>query len=138
MRPRVFLDLAKRLVIIPNEANWRCAAGRAYYALMLECRDALGKWGFALPKRDSIHFFVRSRFINTNDPDLQIIGKALLDLVTLRNDADYEMTASVFTNDVLAKKRIAQAEDALKLLDAIDADPIKRTAAFAEIQSRWP
>lgn len=138
MRARLFLDLAKRLAIIPHEANWRCAAGRAYYALLLECRDALIRWGFSPPRSDAVHQFVRSRFVNTSDGDLRAIGAALEYLSRLRNRADYELTARHFTSDVAAKKAVREAEDALALLDVIDADAVRQAGAIADIQSHWP
>ena len=36
MDGRAFLNVARRLAQEPTEADWRTAAGRAYYALMLE------------------------------------------------------------------------------------------------------
>lgn len=41
MRGREFLETADRLASMTAEPDWRSAMSRAYYALFLECRDAL-------------------------------------------------------------------------------------------------
>jgi len=138
MKTRSFLDLAKRLVIIPHEANWRCATGRAYYALVLESRDALARWGFRFLKSDSIHFFTRPRFSNTSIQSLRLIGSALDQLSRLRGIADYEMNAVEFANDGRAREAVKRAEIAIDLLDVIQSDTVELAAAIAEIRSRCP
>jgi hypothetical protein len=90
MQGRAFIDLAADVLAGNTEPHRRGAAGRAYYGLMLECRDALFRWGFNLPPRDSVHTFVRLRFGYAADPDLKKIGRVLEDLVKLRNRADYD------------------------------------------------
>src|SRR5438876_8088567 len=85
MQGRQYLDLARELVQGGTEVHWRGAAGRAYYALMLECREALFRWGFQVPPHASVHHFVRLRFAMPADPDLKVIGQALERLGRLRN-----------------------------------------------------
>jgi hypothetical protein len=77
MDGRAFLVVASELAQGPTEAHWRAAAGRAYYALMLEGRDALQRWGFPIPPRDQVHAFVRLRFIFATDVDFKEVGYAL-------------------------------------------------------------
>jgi hypothetical protein len=69
MNGRDFLRSARDLLANPSEANWRSAAGRAYYALLHEGRVALERWGFPLPPRTDLHAFVRLRFSYANHPD---------------------------------------------------------------------
>ena len=63
MQGRAYIHLAADILAGNTEAHRPGAAGRAYYGLMLECRDVLFRWGFKLPPRDSVHHFVRLRFL---------------------------------------------------------------------------
>ncbi|HEV3448967.1 MAG TPA: hypothetical protein VG099_30300 [Gemmataceae bacterium] len=91
MEGRAFLDVAERLVLGSTEADWRSAAGRAYYAVMLECRAALRRWGFTIPKGEQVHRFVRLRFLYASDTDLKTVAHRLEQVGLLRNQSDYEL-----------------------------------------------
>jgi len=135
MDGRTYLDLAQELASGSTEVHWRGAAGRAYYALMLESREALFRWGFKLPPRQNVHSWVRLRLLYAKDADLKQIGYALDDLVALRNGAASDLSALLaFASDTAAKHAIQWARDALALLDAIEADPVRRAAAITAIQ----
>jgi hypothetical protein len=135
MAGRGFLDLAREVVAGGTEFHWRGAAIHAYYGLFLECRDALLRWGFAMSRRDNVHAWVRLRLTYSSDVDLKSIGDALDDLVRLRNDASYNMTALVkFQSASAAQDAIQDATAALALLDWIDGDPARRATAIAAIR----
>jgi hypothetical protein len=139
MDGRAFLAVAHRLVAGPAEADWRAAAGRAYYALLLEGRDALRRWGFPPPRRDQLHAFVRLRFVYARDPDPKRIGLVLEQLVTLRNEADYQTdTPGKFGTAQVAHQTVLRAEGAVALLDQIEADPARRQGAIAAIRAAFP
>jgi hypothetical protein len=95
MPGRGFLNVARDAVAGATKYHWRAAAVHAFYALFLECRDALFRWGFAMPRRDNVHAWVRLRFTYAADPDLKSIGHSLDDLVQLRNAASYDLRPGV-------------------------------------------
>ncbi len=139
MRGREFIDLARELLAGGTERHWRGASGRAYYGLFLEGREALIRWGFVPPPRDSAHHFVRMRFVFPADADLKTIGAALCALSRLRNLADYDLSAlPEFRSDIRARRAYQKATAALALLDGIEADPVRLAAAIAAIKAAFP
>jgi hypothetical protein len=134
MRGRDFLVPASELAAGHTEAHWRGAFVHAYYALLLECRDALARWGRALPPHQNVHSHVRLCFVRAKDADLKRIGLRLEDLVKARNAASYNLLPlPLFASDLKAHLSVQDAADALALLDAIDADPARRAAAIASL-----
>lgn len=133
MPGRGFLEVARDVAVGSTEFHWRAAVVHAYYALVLECRDVLFRWGFTMPRRDNMHSWVRLRFTYASDAGLKHIGAALDILVRQRNEANYDLQSSTFTSPQVAQDAIQGAVDALALLDQIDADPARRAAAIAAI-----
>lgn len=135
MEGRKFLNPAKVLAARTGEEYGRAAVGRAYYALMLECREAFQRWGFVIPRRDNVHTFLRLRFCRNGNHTLETIGDALTDLGQLRNTADYETSAlGLFTANVTAQRAIQKAQDTIALLDGINTDSNQQNAAIAALR----
>jgi hypothetical protein len=132
-----FLDVARDVATGPTEYHRRAAAIHAYYALFLECRDTLARWGHRPSRRDNVHAWVRLRFSYAADPDLKQLGEWLDGLVQLRNRASYDLTTwPEFATRAGPQAAIQDAADGVALLDAIDAidaDPAQRTAAIASL-----
>jgi hypothetical protein len=135
MNGRAFLDLARDLAKGGTEVYWRGAAVHAYYALFLEGRDALLRWGFAAAPRHNVHSFVRLKFTFASDRDLKMIGDVLDALVKLRNKASYDLRPLPnFATPAEATKAVQAAATALVGMDALDGDPMRRAAAIATIR----
>src|SRR6266852_8977201 len=125
MDGRAFLDVARRLAQEHTEADWRTAAGRAYYALMPECLTVLQRWRFGPSPRDNVHSWVRLRFVYAADPNLKAIGSALERLGKLRNQADYQLGQSgPFASAAAVQQAIVDAGAMITLLDQIDHDAV--------------
>ncbi len=124
MDGRTLLDVGQDLAAGPSEAHWRSSVGRTYYALLHEVLGALRRWGFVLPPCDKVHTFARLKFVYASDPDLKRIGLTLEALAQLRNVADYQLgTLGPFVSPRIAVSALADAQSAVALLDALEADP---------------
>jgi len=139
MDGRAFLDIAKELSQGATEGHWRTAAGRAYYALFLEGRTALARWGFQVPPPPGVHSWVRLRFVYAPDPDLKEFGNALERLGRLRNEADYALSVpGPFASPARVKRAVKDVEQNLNRLDQVEADRARLSAVIAGIRKAWP
>ena len=134
MQGRQFLKPARTLANETTEADWRGSAIHAYYALFLECREALTRWNRLPVGRQNIHATVRLKFTYAASVELKRIGTVLEHLVDLRNDASYHLGYfTEFKSAAAALTAIQDADDTIALLDAIEADPQRRAAAIASL-----
>ena len=139
MEGRAFLGVARRLAAAGSEADWRTAAGRAYYALIQEAAAALKRWGLPAPPRNQFHHHVRQLFTFSRIPDLKAIGQVLEQNGNLRSEADYRLDRpGSFATAYRASWAVQEADKVIALLDAIEADPTRRSAASADVQKTLP
>ena len=136
MPRREFLELARELLTTATQPrHWRAVIIHAYYALLLECRDTMTRWGLPALARQQVHAQVRLRLVYAGDLDLKEVGYKLEDLSKDRNLANYDLgPLPIFVSATAAQVNLRKATDALALLDAIDADPVRRAAAIASIK----
>jgi uncharacterized protein (UPF0332 family) len=90
-----FLSLADNLVKATDEASWRTAVSRAYYAAFHEARRWLRTLGFQVPKAEQAHAYLWLRLSNCGDQHLQQAGTELKRLRRDRNVADYDIEQSL-------------------------------------------
>src|SRR5438552_16614988 len=127
MRGRDFLVVAVEVARGGTEAHWRTAAGRAYYALLLEIRDAMTSWGISAPIPSQVHQLVRRRLFASSDPDIKRIGIMLADLRGSRNRADYEIDVPhEFAVAAGGRQAVHWSTDGLTLLDVVNVDKPRR------------
>src|SRR5690349_10451962 len=135
MQGREFLELARECLPGGLPRHHRGAIIHAYYGLLLECRESMDRWGLPALTRFPVHSQIRLRLIYSSDNDLKWIGHRLEELSMDRNLANYDLQdLPVFALPVKAKRNVQTAENAIALLDAINADAARRAAAIASIR----
>jgi hypothetical protein len=136
MPGREFLELARELLALGTKPkHWRGILIHANYALFLECREAMARRMLPSPPQHLAHRTVRLRLVFATDPDLKALGFALDDLGQHRNAASYDLRPlALFSSAKHAQEGVKRVEDALALLDAIEADPTRLAAAVASIK----
>jgi hypothetical protein len=136
MQGREFLQVAQELLSSGTQPrHWRAVAIHAYYALLLECRDGMTRWGLPPLTRQQVHAQVRLRLLYASDPDLKWLGSKLEELGKDRNLANYDLRPlPFFASPSVARVNVKLAADALARLDAIERDPARRAAAIAAIR----
>jgi hypothetical protein len=81
-----------------------------------------------------IALFTSLKFVYATDPDLKQISLTLEALVRLRNAADYQFgTSGPLVSPIIAATALADAESAVALLVAVEADLARRAGAVQTI-----
>jgi len=75
----------------PQEACYRAACGRAYYAAFVISRDALLGGGFRIPRSGEAHGEVIKLMKSSSNADVRAAGSSLDQLRVTRQSADYEI-----------------------------------------------
>jgi uncharacterized protein (UPF0332 family) len=138
MDPTEFYVFALRLIVgsrAPAPVHSRTAIGRAYYAALNRADAALARWGASCGKGPQKHGLA-IRFLHAaNDPDLVTASKALDELRSLRNRADYDMNDPVVETVYQAKKALESAKDVMDYLEAVENDATRRISAESHMKS---
>ena len=138
MRGRDFLGTASRLTSMKSESDWRSAMSRAYYAFLLEWRDALKRWGFLISPRNA-HRDVYQYFRSPANAELNQLARTFQNLSSKRNQADYDLAPHrYFANSTDAINAVKEAKDGIALLDAIEGDAARLAQAIADIRAAFP
>jgi uncharacterized protein (UPF0332 family) len=121
--PDAFLVLAERLLLGTAEEDWRSSVSRAYYAAFHSARDFMEALGFQVPAAEQAHGYLWLRLSNTGHPPLDQAGRDLRALRTLRNTADYELTANLA--QWRAQQQVQAAREIMETLDDCLVEPIR-------------
>lgn len=127
MNPESNLDLAKALVRpprdAPEEASFRAACGRAYYAAFAVARDLLASARIRITSDGSVHETVIGLLRESADDDIRAAGVELHRLRRIRNSADYDV-------GLRSKEAFDRRQTQLALaLGAVIIHTIKKTSA---------
>jgi uncharacterized protein (UPF0332 family) len=115
-----YLKIANNLLDhITNEAAYRVAASRAYYAVYWKARLLIEANGVVIPSKNP-HKFVWESFGNTWDSHGSSIAKLGSDIKWLRVWADYKSLPCMVKQD--AEKAVISAEDLIKALQEISTE----------------
>ncbi len=120
---REYLTLARTLAGGANEAEWRSASSRAYYAAFHVARLLLLDLGFHVPQADRAHGYLWLRVSNAGHADTITAGRYLGQLRRWRNWADYDDHRVIAQSDAIQSVKLA--EDIIQALDAAALDPIR-------------
>ena len=123
MTGRDFLTLASCLVAGADEASWRTAVSRAYYAAFHVARQLMNDLGFTVPYADRAHGYLWLRLQNSGEPSVVQAGADLKDLRGLRNKADYDLSFSL--RSPFARTQYSTAESIILALEAAAVEPIR-------------
>ncbi len=123
MNWRDFLILASRLSTGANEADWRTAVSRAYYATHHIARQLFTDLNFAVPRADRAHQYLVFRLSNCGESAVERSGRDLETLRRLRNRSDYDDFPAVLATHATAAVQLAQ--DIIHVLDAARQDPAR-------------
>src|SRR5262245_15254998 len=123
MNGRDFLVTARRMAGTSDEADWRSAASRAYYAAFHVARDLLSGLRFRTPRADRAHEYLYRRLNNCGEPVAVRAASLLHALRTLRNLADYDVGVPFPVQD--AHRSISDSGGVVQILDGLT--PAERT-----------
>jgi uncharacterized protein (UPF0332 family) len=131
MTGRDFFALAGQLHRMQDEAAWRSAVSRAYYAAFHAAREFFVSMRFVVARSDKAHAYLWLRLQNCKDLPLERAGSELNDLRNERNKADYDFQLPLVQQR--AGQLILTAERIILALEAAAADPARLAAVQAEV-----
>ncbi|OQW93029.1 MAG: hypothetical protein BWK79_13280 [Beggiatoa sp. IS2] len=111
-----FLESAKQQleIVLKEEVNYRNASSRAYYSAFHICKDLMDKhpeWHVAI---GSEHQKLINNLLNVPRKELNILGRQLERIKTLRHRADYDLHKKFTYQD--AKQTIFESQ---KIVDEV-------------------
>jgi hypothetical protein len=129
MTPRQLLDCANSLLTGPDEAHWRGAVSRGYYAAFHATLAFFRSLRFRPPDDASAHKYPIDRLLAAVEADWVRAGSRLESFRRTRTEADYDL--NVAFGVAWAERFVQHVEDYFDLLDQLRGDP----AVFQAVQA---
>jgi uncharacterized protein (UPF0332 family) len=120
---RDLLTTSQRLAGMRDEAAWRSAISRAYYAAFHAARRLLTDLGFIVPRADRAHGYLTLRLQNCGTSAIQKAGADLSTFRGKRNVADYDIHNTIAA--ALAQMLVRHAEDLLLIFENAAHEPTR-------------
>jgi uncharacterized protein (UPF0332 family) len=120
MTPRHFLELAVTLGSQTQEASWRSAVSRAYYAAFHATSAFFRQMRFQVPLDASAHRYLCYRLQNAGQSLWERAGQRLEHLRLERTFADYDLKRP-YTQQT-ANTHLVLAEEYFKIIDQMQGD----------------
>ena len=127
--PADFLAQAEAWIRLPNEADWRSAASRGYYAAFHAARLLFQDLGFVVPHGPQAHAYLWMRLSNCGEPEIVTAGGRLNDLQRFRNRSDYDIQRDIVHTD--AATAVAMARRVVERLEDRRTDPARSAITTA-------
>jgi uncharacterized protein (UPF0332 family) len=121
--PDDFLAQAEAWILLSDEASWRSAVSRGYYAAFHEARNLLADLGFQVPHAAQAHSYLWLRLSNCGDPVIAEAGKDLNELSRFRNRADYDIRRNFAFPD--ADTTVKLARQVIEALALARVEPLR-------------
>jgi uncharacterized protein (UPF0332 family) len=116
MRGEDFLFAAEQLLRIPNEATYRSAVSRAYYAIFHCAVEFLSELGFPASRGPQAHGELQFRVNNCGVAEFQQLYGMIHQLYGRRRLADYELKNAEFQSRPTAALWVASAKQAIAIV----------------------
>jgi uncharacterized protein (UPF0332 family) len=130
VRGEDFLFAAEQLLKIPNEATWRSAVSRAYYAVFHCAVEFLSGLGFPASRGPQAHGELQFGINNSGVAEFQKLYQMIHRLYDRRRLADYELQNDEFQSQATAALWVASAQQAIAMI----ADCKKSKTLSAQIR----
>ena len=135
MDPRAFLNLAQCLSRkLGDEAALRTSISRSYYALHNFLAQFIENNCFLLPKTGKKHQIVYYCLHSSGVSDIPLIAKHLDELLSDRNDADYELGLTKFQDERQAVFSFIKAQTAYNDFEKFVSDSNNRKELIKAIR----
>ncbi len=129
MEGKAFLNTARKLVQMRDEAALRSAVSRAYYAAYNCCIHLARQLGFHFGNAAATHERIYLYLRNSGIEEAQAMAVDLKELRKRRNEADYDMSSTKFQNHVECQWDLVHAQSIISQIEKYQHEPLRTQLA---------